>query len=305
MKKRIALAILAALPIAAVVAPGSAAAQMIELGSSTTVPVVAPSCPSSSASTSCLIILERTTALQTVTDGQINPTKVTKAGWIVAFTVGLSNLSSDPKTELGYLKGLDHQYGGTPQLILTVLKPGKRNTYTVVAQSGTYHLIPFLGQVLQQPLSLPPTFTTFTALPVQPGDVIGLTVPTWAPILTYNLAPTKYSYRQSRTQNCLHSAGSQTAQLTIGQTQGYGCDYTGTRVEYTATEVVNQPYPATYVGGPTAKPTPKPTTKPTAPKPAPKPKKTVRRARLIRALRLRTPPVRSFGGGAGGAPLLH
>ncbi len=136
--------------------------------------------------------------------------------------------------------------------MLTVLKPGPNNKYTVAAQSPTYHLLPFLGQVLQEPISLPPSFTTFTALPVKKGEVIGLTVLTWAPVLTYNLTANKFSYRQSRRANCTHAAASQTAQLTVGATQQYLCNYTGTRVQYSATEVVNQPYPKTYVGGPTS-----------------------------------------------------
>jgi len=192
----------------------------------------------------------------------MNPTKVTKAGWIVAFTVGLSKLSTNAKTELGYLHTLDVAYGGTPQVALTVLKPGANNKFTVVAQSGTYHLIPFLGQVLQEPISLPPTFTTMTALAVKPGEVIGLTVPTWAPILSYNLTASKYSYRQSRSTKCKYAAGSaqnpvQTAQTTVGANTAYVCSYTGTRVQYSATEVVNQPYPTTYVGGPTTTKKPK------------------------------------------------
>ena len=91
--------------------------------------------------------------------------------------------------------------------MLTVLKPRPKNKYTVVAQSATFHVLPFLGSVLQEPLSLPPTFTTMTALPVKKGDVIGLTVLTWAPVLTYNLTASKYSYRQSRRANCTNASG--------------------------------------------------------------------------------------------------
>ncbi|HEY2440008.1 MAG TPA: hypothetical protein VGI07_07260 [Solirubrobacteraceae bacterium] len=244
--KRIPLAIAALLTALALVSPAAASAEMVELGKTTT-PIVAPSCPTGVSPAQCFIILTRTTAVQTVSDGVLNPTKVKKAGWIVAFTVGLSKLSTNPKTESSYLHTLDSAYGGTPQLALTVLKPGLNNKYTVAAQSGMYHLIPFLGQVLQEPLSLPPTFSTFTSLPVQPGEVVGLTVPTWAPVLSYNLTPTKFAYRQSRMANCKNAAGTQTAQTTIGASTRYLCNYTGTRVEYTATEVVNVPYPKTYV----------------------------------------------------------
>jgi hypothetical protein len=248
--KRFSLALAAGLCAFGVLA-GVASAQIVELGQTSSTPVAAPACPPNVSLANCLIVLTRTTAVQTETNGVLNPTKVTKDGWIVAFTVGLSKLTSDAKTELGLLKGLDAKFGGPPQLILSVLKPGPKNKYTVVAQSATFHVLPFLGSVLQEPLSQPPTFTTMTALPVKKGDVIGLTVLTWAPVLTYNLTSNKYSYRQSRRANCIHAAGSQTAQTTLNSTQQYLCDYTGTRVQYSATEVVNQPYPKTYVGGPT------------------------------------------------------
>ncbi|HET8978508.1 MAG TPA: hypothetical protein VFN87_10130 [Solirubrobacteraceae bacterium] len=244
--KRIPFAFAVVVTALALVLPAAASAQIVELGKTST-PVAAPSCPSGVSPAQCFIILTRTTALQTVSDGVLNPTKVKKPGWIVAFTVGLSNLSSNAKTEVSYLHTLDSAYGGTPQVALSVLKPGPKGKYTVAAESGIYHLIPFLGQVLQQPLSLPPTFSTFTALPVTPGEVVGLTVPTWAPVLSYNLSASKFAYRQSRRANCKNAAAGETAQLKVGQSTQYRCNYTGTRVEYTATEIVNQPYPKKYV----------------------------------------------------------
>jgi hypothetical protein len=250
MMKRFPLLIAAFLTVAAFVAPAAASAQIVDLGETSSTPIQSPSCPPGVSPAQCFIILTRTTAVQSVTNGLVNPTKVKSNGWIVAFTVGLSKLSPVAKTELSFLHTLDSAYGGPPQVALTVLKPGANNKFTVVAQSGTYHLIPFLGQVLQQPMSLPPNFTTFTALPVKAGDVIGLTVPTWAPVLSYNLSATKYAYRQSRKANCKNAAASQTAQTTVGGSQQYLCNYTGTRVEYSASEVVNQPYPKNYVHGP-------------------------------------------------------
>lgn len=250
--KRFSLAIAAVLTGLCLIAPGVAAAQVVELGATSGSPVAAPACPPNVSLANCVIVLTRTTAVQTETNGLLNPTKVTKDGWVVAFTVGLSKLTSDAKTELSLLKSLDSRFGGPPQIALTVLKPGPKHKYTVAAQSATFHVLPFLGSVLQEPLSLPPTFTTMTALPVKKGDVIGLTVLTWAPVLTYNLTANKYSYLQSRRANCTHAAGTQTAQATVGASQQYLCDYPGTRVQYSATEVVNQAYPKTYVGGPTA-----------------------------------------------------
>jgi hypothetical protein len=245
MMKRFSL-LIAAVLLAAVAVPAAASAKIIELGQTST-PVAAPTCPKNASLSSCAIVLERTTAIQSVSDAVTNPTKVKKAGWIVAFTVGLSKISSNAKTERSVLHNLDMAYGGTPQLALTVLKPGPKNQYTVAAQSPMFHVIPFLGQVLQEPLSLPPSFSALTALPVKPGEVIGVTVPTWAPILSYNLNTSKFSYRQSRAANCVHSAASQTAQTSVGASTRYLCSYTGTRVQYTATEITTQGYPKTYV----------------------------------------------------------
>jgi hypothetical protein len=234
-----------ALLATALVLPTAASAAVVAVGQ-TKSPLTAPACPKGTSTSSCKIVLERTTAIQTKSDGVSSPTVIKQDGWIVAFTVGLSRLSTNAKTVHSLLHGLDTAYGGVPQLALTVLKPGAKGTYTVAAQSGDYHLIPFLGQVLTEPLSLPPKFSAFTALPVKQGDVLALTVPTWAPILTYNLSASQFAYAQSRTQNCGSAAGSQTAQTKVGASTRYGCAYTGTRVEYSATEITNVPYPKHY-----------------------------------------------------------
>jgi hypothetical protein len=247
MMKRVSLVLTAIAMAGFAVSPAGASASIVELGQ--TSPITSPACPKGVSPANCFIILTRSTAVQSISDGVANPTRVKADGWIVAFTVGLSQLSSTAKTERSFLHELDTAYGGTPQLVLTVLKPGPKNQYTVAAQSGTYHLIPFLGQVLQEPLALPPTFTALTALPVTQGDVIGLSIPTWAPVLSYNLSASQFAYRQSRRANCTHAAASQTAQLTIGESQSYLCSYTGTRVEYSATEITNTPYPKQYVHG--------------------------------------------------------
>jgi hypothetical protein len=244
--RRLSLPIAGLIVSALACAPASASAQIVQIGQTST-PIVAPSCPKGVAPAQCFIILTRTTAVQTISDGIGFPTTVKQNGWLVSFTVGLSKLSSSSKTELSYLHTLDQAYGGTPQLALTVLKPEPKDTYSVVAQSATFHVLPFLGQVLQEPFSLPPDFTQFTALPVKAGDVIGLTIPTWAPVLSYNLSASKFAYRQSRKANCKNAAGTETAQQSVGATTQYLCRYTGTRVEYSVTEVTNTPFPKKYV----------------------------------------------------------
>lgn len=221
----------AALALGAALAPATAAAQTLELGVPKS-PLVAPVCPPNVSSANCTIVLTRVTALETLRDGVTYPTTVTKAGRIVAFTVGLSKLSNSRSTQKTYIHFLDTTYGGTAQVGLTVLRQvGKRANWRweVVATSSIFHVIPYLGQVVQIPLQ--------SSIEVKPRDVLALTTPTWAPVLTIDQVSKKFAYRQSRNANCNNPPSSSQAQVNAKSIAAYGCNYPGTRVEYSATEV--------------------------------------------------------------------
>ena len=190
----VAVALGAALALA--LAPAAAQAATIELGT-TKSPLVAPVCPPNVSSTQCTIVLTRVTALETLRDGVSYPTKVTKAGRIVGFTVGLSKLSTSKSTQKTYIHFLDQTYGGTAQVAVTVLRPVGKHTdwrWQVIGTSNVFHVIPYLGSVVQLPLE--------TSIEVKPGDVVALSTPTWVPVLTINQDSKKFAYRQSRSANC-------------------------------------------------------------------------------------------------------
>jgi hypothetical protein len=213
--------------------PASAGATTVELGVSTT-PLVAPSCPKGVSPSQCTIILTRATALETIRDNVAYPSTVKQAGRIVAFTVGLSALSTNAATAQKDIKFLDTTYGGDAQVELTVLKlVGKKNqrNWQVVESSPVVDVQPYLGQVVQFPLT--------TSLPVTRGETIALTTPTWAPVLSIDLSTSHFAYRQSRSRNCNNPPSSSQAQTQVGQSARYVCDYPGTRVEYSATEITN------------------------------------------------------------------
>jgi hypothetical protein len=217
----------------------------VVLGATKT-PVAPPVCPKGVQAVNCLIILERATGLETVRDSLAYPTTVHAAGTIVAFTLGLAKLSNNSTTAHTYIHDLDAAYGGTTQAAIAVLKPAKgknpKRAWTVAAESPMFHLQPYLGYTVQLPLSAP--------LPVSPGEVVALTVPTWAPVISYLLPSKSFAYRQSRRNNCGHSGNEQNAQLTVGGSAQYMCDYPGARVEYNATELIAAPFPQHYVHGP-------------------------------------------------------
>jgi len=229
--------ITAAVLIAAVGASAaSASAAVIELGATRT-RLVAPTCPRGVTPKNCTLVLTQVTALETLRDGISNPTTVTRAGRIVAFTVGLSQLSSNRTTAKAYIGNLNNAYGGPPSAEITVLHSvGARNLnkWNVVAQSQAFALQPYLGQVAQFPLE--------TSLHVRPGDVIALTTPTWAPVLSIDVS-NSFGYRQSRSginKNGLRcSDPSKGNAQRPGQTTRYLCNYQGTRIEYSATEITD------------------------------------------------------------------
>jgi hypothetical protein len=209
----------------------AASAAIVELGAVPSAPLTAPVCPPGKAS-NCKIVLNQVTAVQTVRNGVGYPTKVQQAGMIVAFKVGLSQLSSNRNTAHTYIHDLDQSFG-TTRVAITVLAPsgpGRLHRFKDVAQSPFYHVQPYLGQVVQIPLQ--------TALPVFRGDVIALTTSTWAPVLTILLPSKSYFYRQSRQTGC-NSKHPRVEPQAVGDTSTYSCHYTGTRVEYSATEVTN------------------------------------------------------------------
>jgi hypothetical protein len=208
--------------------PGSQLGGTVQLGG-TSVPVRTPVCPSGVKPQNCIFVMTRVTALETLTNGNGNPTAVKQSGQLVGFTVGLAQLSSNSTTAANFIKTLNGKYGGSAEAQITVLRPGRNNSWTVVAQGPVVQLQRYLGYVVQFPLSRP--------IPVRSGDAIGLTVPTWAPILSYNLSPKLYSYRQSRSLNCKSVGAQQNAQIRVGATATYSCTYPGTRAEYSATEL--------------------------------------------------------------------
>ena len=74
---------------------------------------------------------------------------------------------------------------------LTVLREQARpkRSYEVVATTGIFKIQPYFGTTVQFPLK--------TTLPARKGDIVALTVPTWAPVLAVNL-PQENGWRASR-----------------------------------------------------------------------------------------------------------
>ena len=205
----------AAASMALALIPGSASAKVIEIGETPTKAV--PACPAAP----CLAV-SRTTGYQAKVGTNRGLMTVPANGRIVAWTIGLSQPSP------AQVKFFTRELGGPAQAGLTVLKVGKYLNDTVKASGPLVSLAPYFGSFAQFPLA--------EAIPVRKGDLIALTVPTWAPALQVGLGGDT-SWRASRPRNKCKDNKTQTAQLEVGDKQQYYCLYRTARLVYTATLV--------------------------------------------------------------------
>ena len=106
-----------------------------------------------------------------------NPFQIRRDGKIVAFTVALGK---PDQTQINFFQNL---YGGPPQVRLSILRKGKtrktRLTHRLLRQSDVYRVDRYFGSS--------PTFALDEPLRVSEGNIVALTVPTWAPAFAVDL----------------------------------------------------------------------------------------------------------------------
>jgi hypothetical protein len=195
----------------------SASAKIVEVGRTD----ATPACPDSP----CLAV-SRTTGYQVKVADERNDFVAPEDGKIVAWSITLGKPTDDQTTFF------NKSLGGPPSARLTVIRLGKKLTATTITQSPIEQLQPYFGQTVQFPLS--------RALNVKKGDVMALTVPTWAPALT-QLLTDHSSWRASRAVDKCNDTSTQTAQMTLDTQVQYRCLYKA-RLTYSAT-LVTRPVP--------------------------------------------------------------
>lgn len=204
--------------LAALALPALAPATLSEVGViGATTPTTVPSCPASP----CLAI-SRTTGFQVKVGSVSNLLSAPRSGTVVAWTITLGKPNA---TQIKYFNANE---GGEATAGIAVLRAQKKPnlTYKLISQSPLVKLEPYFGKTAQFPLE--------TTLPVKKGDVIALTVPSWAPALALGFANTT-SWRASRPKTACSSTSTQTAQTTVGANVQYFCLYRTARLTYSAT----------------------------------------------------------------------
>jgi hypothetical protein len=217
--------------------PALASATLVEVGAKArTTPPTSPSCPGNP----CLAV-SRTTGFQVSVGSLMGPMTLSKSGRIVAWTITMSKPSA---TQIKYFN--EHE-GGTASAGIAILQPkeaaktgkgkskkrpntGAPTGYTLVAQSPVVPLETYFGETVQFPLE--------KTIEAKKGDIVALTVPTWAPALTlgFNKATGWRASRPSTKKGC-EETSIQTTQTKLGSSDPYACQYHEARLTYSATLV--------------------------------------------------------------------
>jgi len=218
MMKRTYTAIFASLALVLAL-PALAPATLTEVGviPPTTSPETTPSCPASP----CLAV-SRTTGFQVKVAKNTTLMSAPRAGSVVAWTIMLG------KPNATQIKFFNANEGGAAEAGIAILRPQKKPnlTYKLIASSPTVKLQPYFGKTAQFPLE--------RTIAVKKGDIVALTVPTWAPALALGFGKDT-SWRASRAKSQCASTSAQSTDTSIGSNVTYFCLYQTARLTYSAT----------------------------------------------------------------------
>src|SRR6476646_8394911 len=162
-----------------------------------------------------------------VSNGQArSPFLVTHDGTIKAWTLTLAQPTNKQRS---FFNGF---FGTPPEARLAILRriPGTNPPrYNLRSQGSVKVLTPYFGQ----------TVKFGSSLPVEKGDIVAITVPTWAPAFSQEL-PSNEVWRASREPGtCTNSTDIRQGepQEKLNSRATYGCKYSTARLLYTATLV--------------------------------------------------------------------
>jgi len=225
--------------LVAALAPGaadSAPLRVVVLGQTSETPP--PSCPGKIVNnvelTPCRVE-GHVTGFQSIADGVARPFEAPFEGKVIAWSITLAKPSTKETKTTTDEVGFFNDFFGTPsQARIGILRPvegSKPPKYTLVRQSPTEVLNPYFGST--------PVFALDHPLTVLQGQIVALTVPTWAPMFALNLSEDN-TWRGSRLpEHCISREDVQGGhpQQGVGKIKTYGCYYSKARLLYTATLV--------------------------------------------------------------------
>jgi hypothetical protein len=217
----------------------SAPVRMVVLGQTATTPP--PSCPGKIVNGIEVIpcrVEGHVTGFQSMAAGVEQPYEAPFDGKIVAWSITLARPSRNDTGTTANEVGFFNDFLGTPsEARIGVLRPvegSKPPKFTLARQSPIEILNHYFGSKVIFALEHP--------LTVLRGQVVALTIPTWAPMFAFGVSG-ENTWRGSRKpDHCSSRPDIQGGhpQQGVGKTKTYGCYYSNARLLYTAT-LVKQP----------------------------------------------------------------
>jgi hypothetical protein len=214
----------------------SAPARVVVLGRTASTPP--PSCPGKIVNNVEVIpcrVEGHVSGYQAIAGGVPRPYEAPFDGKVVAWSITLSRPSrKDTKTTTNEIGFFNDFLGHPSEARIGILRPvpdSKPPKYKLVRQSPLEVLNRFFGTT--------PIFALEHPLSVLKGQVVALTVPTWAPMFAFNISSDN-TWRGSRVpHHCTSKSDIQDGhpQQGVGKTKTYGCYYSNARLLYTATLV--------------------------------------------------------------------
>ena len=148
-----------------------------------------------------------------------NTFRINRPGKVVAFTIRLGEPNAD---QLNYFKTT---FGAISQARISILKPAKtKQRHRLMRQSELFNLEPYFGTT--------PTFALGRALRVEKGNIIGITVPTWAPAFAHGLSDGHVWRSSHHDDECTSAMPPPAHQMRIQSLRIYGCLYRTARLLY-------------------------------------------------------------------------
>jgi hypothetical protein len=223
----------------AIASPGaadSAPLRVVVLGRTDSAPP--PSCPGKIVNNVEVIpcrVEGHVTGFQVLAGGVPNPYEAPFDGKVVAWSLTLARPSrEDTKTttdEVGFFNDFLGQPSQARIGVLRLIEGSNPARYKLLRQSPLETLNSYFGST--------PVFALDHPLTVLQGQVVALTVPTWAPMFAFNVSEDD-TWRGSRqTGHCSSKTDIQEGhpQQGVGKIKTYGCYYSNARLLYTATLV--------------------------------------------------------------------
>jgi hypothetical protein len=218
---------------------GSAPARVVVLGRTDSTPP--PSCPGKIVNEVEVVpcrVEGHVTGFQAIAGGVPRPFEAPFDGKIVAWSITLSRPSRKDTEKVTDEVGFFNDFLGKPSKArIGVLRPivdSKPPSYKLLRQSPLQVLNPYFGRTAIFALEHP--------LTVLRGQVVALTIPTWAPMFAFNIGEGNTWRGSRKPKHCSSRADIQGGhpQQGVGKIKPYGCYYSEARLLYTAT-VVKQP----------------------------------------------------------------